>query len=109
MMLKRSQLDGQTLTLYAARHRSGWGMVGAALRMLAGMSSNDPRLSKLRGKRFTISTRQRKVWLANDGELEEVATPLIYTVLPGALKVLRPAPSAEQTASEIYALAMSRH
>jgi diacylglycerol kinase family enzyme len=109
MMLKRSQLDGQTLTLYAARHRSGWGMLGAVARMLAGFTSNDPRISKLRGSRFTISTPQRKIWLANDGELEDVATPLIYTVMPGALKVLRPAPSAEQTANEIYALAMSRH
>jgi diacylglycerol kinase family enzyme len=108
MMLKRSQLDGQTLTLYAAKHRSGWGMIGAVAKILAGLSWNDPRLSKLRGNRFTISTRQRKVWLANDGELEEVATPLIYTVLPGALKVLKPAPSAEQTASEIFALAMTR-
>lgn len=107
LMLKRSQLDGQTLTLYAAKHRSGWGMIGAVARMLAGATSSDPRLSKLRGNRFTISTRPRKVWLANDGELEEVATPLIYSVLPGALKVLRPAPSAQQAASEIFALAMT--
>lgn len=108
MMLKRSQLDGQTLTLYAAKHRSGWGMIGAVAKILAGLSWNDPRLSKLRGNRFTISTRQRKVWLANDGELEEVATPLIYSVLPGALTVLKPTPAAQQSASEIFALAMTR-
>jgi diacylglycerol kinase family enzyme len=109
MMLKRSRLDGETLTLYASRHRSGLGMVHAVVRILLGLGRNDPRLSTLKAKRLTVSTRQRRVWLANDGELEEVATPLVYSVLPGALTVLKPAPSAEQAEGEIIALALAGH
>ncbi len=48
-MLKRSQLDGQTLTLYAREASLGLGRtIGAVRRILAGLSWNDPRLSKLR-------------------------------------------------------------
>jgi diacylglycerol kinase family enzyme len=109
MMLKRSRLDGETLTLYAAKHRSGLGMVYAVVRILLGLGRNDPRLSILKAKRLKVSARQGRVWLANDGELEEVATPLVYSVLPGALKVLKPASAAAQMPAETSAVAMAGH
>ena len=58
MMLKRSRLDGETLTLYAAKHRSGLGMVDAVGRILLGLGRNDPRLSILKAKRLTVSARR---------------------------------------------------
>lgn len=109
MMLKRSRLDGETLTLYASKHRSGLSMVYAVGRILFGLGRKDPRLSILKAKRLTISTRQQRIWLANDGEIEEVETPLVYSVLSGVLTVLKPAPSEAQSQDETSVLATAGH
>lgn len=86
--LRRPRLDGGKLTLYVSKHRSGWGLAKALLRALAGRWHGDPEMAKLTGSEFVIHSRNRRLRLANDGEIAKFATPLRYEIVPRALTVL---------------------
>lgn len=88
--LRRPDLSGGELTMYVSKHRSGWGMATALVRALLGRWDGDPEMAKLVGKEFSIHSRKRRTWLANDGEVSRFHTPLHYESLPGALTVLVP-------------------
>lgn len=86
--LRRPRLDGGRLTLYVSKHRSGWGLAKALARALVGRWHGDPEMAKLTGSEFVIHSGNRRLRLANDGEIGKFATPLRYEIVPRALCVL---------------------
>jgi len=94
LWLTRPALDQGHLGLYIARHATALGLAVTALRALFGRWTDDPNLTAIIAHKGVVTTKRPKVRLSNDGEVEEVETPLVYKIHPRALKVLRPRPSA---------------
>ena len=86
--LRRPRLDRGKLTMYVSQHRSGLGMVKALLRAMFGLWHGDPDLTKIVGSQFVIHSRSRRRTLSNDGEIQRIATPLRYEIIPQSLTVL---------------------
>lgn len=89
---QRPRLDGGELGIYIASHDSGWALALAFLRAMSGKWRSDPKLDATTALKIDIHTRRLSLRVANDGEVEIVQTPLRYRTLPGALRVLAPAP-----------------
>lgn len=91
LTMRRPELDGGVLALYASQHETGWRMVLAALKAVLGRVARDRDVVQLRSSRLTVDVRARmSVPLSIDGEVEHLATPLEFTIRPTALKVLVP-------------------
>jgi len=91
MSMYRPRLDRGTLAVYASKHASGWRMVMAACKALFGRLSGDSDVVQLTSPRLTVDVpRRRSVPLSIDGEIEELSTPLAFSVRPRALKVFVP-------------------
>lgn len=91
LLLRREALDRGELAVYVLRHKSGWAVALAVLRAMLGIWRSDPALEQIKAHRITIRSRRRQLRLSNDGEVEVLATPLVYQIRPKALKVLVPA------------------
>jgi diacylglycerol kinase family enzyme len=91
LLLKRDALDRGELALYVMRHKSGWGVALAVVRAMLGIWRNDPAIEFTKAHRIEIRSRRRRLRLSNDGEVEAVPTPLVYTIRPRSLRVLVPA------------------
>jgi len=91
LLLRRQALDGGELAIYIMRHRSGWGVALTVLRAMLGMAADDPAVEQMKAHRVVIRSRRHRLPLSNDGELEVVATPLVYSIRPKALRLLVPA------------------
>jgi diacylglycerol kinase family enzyme len=92
--LRRSQLDRGKLTMYVSQHRSGWGLAKAVARAMLGRWGGDPEMTKLTGTQFVIHAPSGRKRLANDGEISKFDTPLMYEIVPRALKILASQPDA---------------
>jgi YegS/Rv2252/BmrU family lipid kinase len=90
----RDLLDAGCLSLYFVKRASRLRLLGLALRALFG------RLRQARDFEATIATeivvdsRRHRLQVATDGEVVSMKPPLHYRVLPGALRVIRPAAEA---------------
>jgi len=94
LTMHRPALDSGTLAAYASRHESGWKMARAGLRALFGRITGDPDVVRIKATKLTIDVPTRKtVPLSIDGEIENLTTPLEFTIRPGALSVLVPSPA----------------
>ncbi|MEZ5816246.1 MAG: diacylglycerol kinase family protein [Hyphomicrobiaceae bacterium] len=95
LALHRPELDKGRLAAYAARHAAGWQVAGAALRAMLGRLDGDSKVIQLQSSRLTVDLPARsQIRLSIDGEVEDVATPLRFTIRPKALKVLVPGDNA---------------
>ena len=96
--LSRSQLDGGKLVVYLSRHRSRLGLVWFSLELLRHHWQTDKRLEVITTSEIMITRRHKKtIHVSNDGEILKLTVPLVYKILPGALKVLTPSvPRIEQ-------------
>lgn len=90
VMLTRRTLDGGELALYVARHRSGWSLLGTLLRAIAGRWRTDPEVTHFTARKLRLDARAPRINVSNDGELETLQTPLVFTIRPKALRMLVP-------------------
>jgi diacylglycerol kinase family enzyme len=90
---KRLSLQEGKLYVYQAPHAGRWKLVGIALRSLFGWRSASD-LDIVSAQEFWIRTRASRIRVANDGEVINLSPPLHYRSLPGALRVIVPAPTA---------------
>lgn len=100
LVMSRPRLDAGELTLYVARRYGLWWWA----RLLVGMFLGSWRGAKLVHERtareVTIRSPRKALRVMSDGEAQVLASPLVYRIHPGALRVIVP-PAAE--AAEIPA------
>jgi len=87
---RRARLDEGTLCLFLAHHRGRLGLLRLACSALLGRLDRDGALDCRRAREIHIETHRPSALMACDGETSELATPLHYRILPGALRVLAP-------------------
>lgn len=91
LAMRRPALDGGQLAIYASQHESGWRMIIAAIKVLFGRLATDQRVVQLTSSKVTVDVpKRRSVSLSIDGEVENLSTPLVFSIRPRALKVLVP-------------------
>ncbi|MGH8533210.1 MAG: diacylglycerol/lipid kinase family protein [Gammaproteobacteria bacterium] len=95
----RKRLDAGRLCLYMARRTGRLGLLRFALRALAGNLQNDKDFDALCTEEVYIETKRARVYVAIDGEVTVMPTPLHYRLRPRALRVLVPAivPAEQRT------------
>lgn len=87
---KRSSLDKGELALLIAESHSGWGFINLMARLFSGKTKDDPKLIRMALRELQISSPSGKIAASVDGEVQEMASPLSFSIKPGALKVLVP-------------------
>jgi diacylglycerol kinase family enzyme len=87
----RSSLRDGCLSIYTTRRRGRLALLGLALRALAGRLRQANDFSNVHASTLRIEARRRRLWVATDGELSVMTTPLVFRVLPRALRVVVPA------------------
>ena len=90
LILKRRALDEAKLGLYISRHRTVLRTIWLLLRASLGFWKGDPDLEARELEKVTIHSKNRRLRVANDGELLTLDTPLRYRIRPKALTVLVP-------------------
>jgi len=90
MALTRPRIDSGRLALYLSKHRSGGAMGLAVIQRMFGKSGSDPEIEERRAKRIVLRSRRAHVQVSNDGEIEEMNTPLHYSITPRALRIMAP-------------------
>lgn len=96
LTMRRAELDGGQLAVYAGKHSSGWRMAASAVRVLFGGLSDDRDVVQLSAPTLRIGVRGRRVVpISIDGEIEDLSTPLVFAIRPRALRVLVPRPEGD--------------
>ena len=85
---RREALDEGLLHVYVARSSTPWGFVWFAVRTLLGMAKRTNNLDELAVRDAEITTPGRQLFVALDGEVQRLRTPLHYRTRPRALRVL---------------------
>jgi YegS/Rv2252/BmrU family lipid kinase len=87
----RARLDEGRLSLYVAHHTGRLGLIRLALRALFGRLRQSKDFDALSVEEIWVETRKpKRLYVATDGEVNVMTTPLHYRVLPGALRVIVP-------------------
>ena len=87
---ERRKLDAGELCLFAANGASRVELVRLAFRALFGRLREASDFDVLITKQVSIETREPRVSVSTDGEVNEMNTPLSYLTHPGALRVIVP-------------------
>jgi diacylglycerol kinase family enzyme len=87
---KRDNISDQQLSLYVAPRAGRLGAASLPLRALLGTLERYEQFETLSAGEITIALRHHRVWAGVDGEVRELASPLRFTIRPGALRVLLP-------------------
>lgn len=98
----RKTLSAGTLSVFIPRARRPLPLLWFTLRALIGSVRNNRGFELLLVDHFTIESKHRKLNVSIDGEVVSLATPLKFSVMPAALRVLagpRPRDSASNAAS----------
>lgn len=90
LTLERASFDSGQLGLYISKHQSVQGIAWSILRASMGFWKGDPKIECRKVKSLEIRSPKRKIKLSNDGELEKIAPPLYYKILPRSLNVIVP-------------------
>jgi diacylglycerol kinase family enzyme len=90
----RTRLDGACLSLYVAQRPGRLGLLRLAIHALFSRLNQARDFDMLTAGEITIETRHRRLRVATDGEVTIMSTPLHYRILPAALKVNVPRPTA---------------
>jgi diacylglycerol kinase family enzyme len=90
LFLKRRALDEARLGLYISKHRTVPRTLWLLLRASLGLWKGDPDLEARELEKVTIHSKNKRLRVANDGELLTLETPLQYRIRPKALTVLVP-------------------
>jgi diacylglycerol kinase family enzyme len=87
----RDALDDGKLSVFAVAKSTRLGLVGFALRTLIGKSNAERDFAAIGTcKTLTVNTGRRHISIALDGEVMKLATPLKFSIRPGALTVFVP-------------------
>jgi len=89
---RRSSLREGRMSVYTTRRRTRWGIVSLAMRALFGRLRQADDFSVEHASRLRIDSHRAHLHIATDGEVWRVAVPLSIRTLPGALRVIAPAP-----------------
>lgn len=87
---KRLRLDRGELCLYVARQRSRLALVWLGIRSAFGLLDRERDMRFLRTSAAEIHARGHGIWVALDGEVEKLRSPLRYRSRPAALLVFAP-------------------
>ena len=88
----RACLTAGGLCVYLAQRRGRWALLALAARALLGLLRDARDFEALTTRALRIETRHARMRVALDGEAMVMDMPLEYRVLPGALRVIVPAP-----------------
>lgn len=88
-LFSRSDLQSGELTLYISHEKHWFGSTSQLARLFLGMLQSDPALEVIKADRLSIDFKHGKP-VANDGEIDMLAGPVRYAVLPRALRVRLP-------------------
>jgi YegS/Rv2252/BmrU family lipid kinase len=87
----RERLDAGVLSLYVAHRTGRLGLLRLALRALFGRLRQSKDFDALSAAEIWVETpRPKRLYVATDGEVNVMTTPLHYRVLPKALRVIVP-------------------
>ena len=86
----RQRLDAAQLSLYVVQRTGRLGLLALALRALFGRLGQAKDFDVLSAKKILISSRQKQIRVATDGEVSLMRLPLHYRICPAALKVIVP-------------------
>ena len=92
----RQRLDAGRLSLYLTRRGSHARLLMLGLRALVGRLHQADDFEATTAESIVIETQRNRIHVALDGEVTMMETPLNYRIRPQALRVLVPAPAAEQ-------------
>jgi diacylglycerol kinase family enzyme len=87
---ERARLDAGKLSLYVAQRPGRLGLLRLGWSALCGRLAQERDFDVLDAAGFDIDTRHKRIRVATDGEVTVMATPLRYTIRPGALNVIVP-------------------
>jgi diacylglycerol kinase family enzyme len=87
---KRARLDGGKLSIYTTTRRTAGGLFMLALRALFGRLRQAEDFSETHASSLRVETPRRQMFVATDGEVRLMQTPLEYAILPRALTVMAP-------------------
>jgi diacylglycerol kinase family enzyme len=90
----RASLTQGELALYMGKRRGRLALLRLAVRALVGRLEQAEDFEMLTGPAFVISTRNGRIRVATDGEVNMMDSPLHYRIRPGALRVMVPLPEA---------------
>lgn len=91
----RRSLDTGRLCLYVLHNTGSWGLLKFAWRALCRRAWQSKDFDALQARQIEVETKRKRVPVAVDGEVAEMATPLRYKIRAGALKVIVPAVKEE--------------
>lgn len=87
----RDDLASGKLTAYVSSHLTRTRMLGAAIKFLSGKLFDTEGMTSIESATITVDVARRKhIPAMIDGEIVRMDMPCNLTILPGALKVLRP-------------------
>jgi diacylglycerol kinase family enzyme len=86
----RARLDTGKLSLYVAQRPGRLGLLRLGWSALWGRLAQERDFDVLSAQSLDIETRHKRIRVATDGEVTVMATPLRYTIRPGALSVIVP-------------------
>jgi diacylglycerol kinase family enzyme len=90
----RKSLCGGKLCLYVAKAQSRAKLLWLACRCVFGMVDQQRDLRMVTLPAIEVGSRNRRLLVARDGEVETIRSPLRYKIRPKALRVFAPAPDA---------------
>jgi diacylglycerol kinase family enzyme len=88
---RRRDLSSGELCVYVVKQQTRLGLALLPFKVALGMIDRARDIESFRAQHLEIGARRQKIRIAIDGEILEVATPLLYRTRPGALRVLAPA------------------
>lgn len=87
---RRERLDEGRLSIYITTRRSRGALIGLALRALLGRLRQARDFEALTATHVAIAARRPRLWVATDGEVSLMQTPLDYRIRPAALRLIVP-------------------
>lgn len=86
----RSGLRDAALQIAMVDNPSRWSLAGLAMRAAFGLHLHVPELHVSIAKTVRVRTFRKHIKVALDGEVVRMKSPLVYSIRPGALKVIVP-------------------
>ena len=87
----RDAMDDGKLSVFAVAKSTRWGLIGFAIRTSRGRSDPARDFAAIGTcKMLVVKARRRRISIALDGEVTKLATPLRFSIRPGALSVFVP-------------------
>ena len=87
---RRERLDQGVLNVYTTRCSTAGGLAGLALRALLGRLRQADDFVESSARALRVESRRRRLWVATDGEVQVMETPLEFRIRPRTLEVIVP-------------------